>query len=56
MKELTFWDTMPYIPLKVNQRFGGKCHLNHQAQRINQARNQHEAYNKITLAWLILKL
>jgi hypothetical protein len=35
-----FWDITLCSPLKVNRRFGGKCHLHFQGQRIRNARNQ----------------
>jgi hypothetical protein len=43
MKSSIFSETAPYSLLKVNQCFGGTCHLHLQVQRISQARNQSEA-------------
>jgi hypothetical protein len=34
MESATFWDIMPYIPLKVNQCIRGTCGLWLQAQRL----------------------
>jgi hypothetical protein len=44
-----FWDSMPFVPLKVNQRFGGTCRLPIQDRRISKARNQHEKRRKAEL-------
>jgi hypothetical protein len=38
MKSFIFWDITPCSLLKVNRRFGGKCHLRLQGRRISQAR------------------
>jgi hypothetical protein len=43
MKISIFWDITPYSPLKVNWRFGGKCHLHLQGWRINHERNKFPA-------------
>jgi hypothetical protein len=39
MKSSTFWDITPYIPLKVNIRFGETCRLYLQCGRRSQERN-----------------
>jgi hypothetical protein len=41
-----FWDITPCSLLKVNRRFGGKCHLHLQGRRISQERNRHEEGSK----------
>jgi hypothetical protein len=41
-----FWDITTCSLLKLNQHFGGTCHLHLQSQKISQARNQHEAVSK----------
>jgi hypothetical protein len=41
-----FWDVKLFSPSKVNQCFGGTCHLHLQRKTIFQARNQHEAVRK----------
>jgi hypothetical protein len=38
-----FWDIVPCSPLKVTQRFGGKCRLSLHGRRISQVRSQLEA-------------
>jgi hypothetical protein len=32
MKSSVFWDISPYIPVKVNRRFGGTYHLHLQSK------------------------
>jgi hypothetical protein len=41
-----FWGITTYSLLKLNQHFGGTCHLHLQSKTIRQARNQHEAVSK----------
>jgi hypothetical protein len=41
---------MACSPLKVNRHFGGTCHLHFRGQTVGQARNQHEAGNKMEAA------
>jgi hypothetical protein len=55
MKSSILWDITLRSPLKVNQRFGGTCHLHLQGRRIGQARNQYEAHRmqrNISLLWM----
>jgi hypothetical protein len=46
-----FWDIMPCSLLKVNRHFGRTSHLHLQGRRICQARNQHKAGSKQSLAY-----
>jgi hypothetical protein len=58
-RNFIFWDITPYIPLKVNIRFGGTCRLHLHGRRINQERNQRESGIKQwdvflrNVAWLL---
>jgi hypothetical protein len=36
MKNSIFWHTMSRIPLKINRRFGGICHIHLQDRRIRK--------------------
>jgi hypothetical protein len=42
-----FRDVVPYIPFKVNIRFGGTVRLHLQCQRLSPVRNQHKTDIKI---------
>jgi hypothetical protein len=46
VKSSVFWDILPCSQLKVNQPFGRKCRLDHQGQKISQARDDREAGSK----------
>jgi hypothetical protein len=48
MKNSVFLDITLCSPMKVNQCFGGTYCLHLQVWRISQARNQHEAGNKLS--------
>jgi hypothetical protein len=53
-----FWDTAPYIRLKVNGRFGETCHLHIQDRIISQERKQVPSRALLPrwfLAWLLLR-
>jgi hypothetical protein len=43
MKSPIFWDITPCSLLVASVGFGGTCRLDLQCNKINQARNQHEA-------------
>jgi hypothetical protein len=43
VKSTVFWDITSCIPLKVNRRFGGTCHLHLHSWRISRERNQCES-------------
>jgi hypothetical protein len=45
-KSSVVWDIILCSLLKVNQRFGGTCHLHLQGRRGSQVRNEHEAVSK----------
>jgi hypothetical protein len=47
LKSFVFLDIMSCIPVKVNQPFGGTCHL---GWRVSQPRSQHEAGSKHSIA------
>jgi hypothetical protein len=49
-EDLYLWEIMPYNPLKVNWRFGGKRSLYFQDKRIKQTINQHKAVSKQSTA------
>jgi hypothetical protein len=34
LKGAVFWDVIPHNPVKVNQHFGGTCHLHLQGQSV----------------------
>jgi hypothetical protein len=46
IKSSVFWDITPCSPFKVNQHFGGTCHLHFQGRSISLVRNQCEAGTK----------
>jgi hypothetical protein len=49
-KSYILWNITPCCPLKVNRRFGGRCHLHLYGRRISQTRKQHNAGSKIERA------
>jgi hypothetical protein len=49
LKSSVFWDITVCGLMKINQRFGGTCRLDHQGRRIKQARTQKEACSKQSL-------
>jgi hypothetical protein len=56
MKIPIFWAVSPYSLLIASVGFGGKCRLDLQCKKTNQARNQHEAGSSQAQLGLFLDL
>jgi hypothetical protein len=49
MKSSGFWDVTPCGQVKAKRRFGETYRLHLQGRMVSQARNQREAYSKLTI-------
>jgi hypothetical protein len=50
LKSSIFWNTTPYIVVKVNQRFGGTFRFSLHGRRVSEARIQQETVQQTLLS------